>query len=164
MILSFAIRQLLQDELGRELRHPSDAEHLVLDIESKTKAHIGVNTIKRLLGFINDQRTPRASTLDIIARYLHKERWSDLEPVGSDVACTEEISPKERTMTVGTRLDVTIGNNHLLILRYVGNCQFVVEQSNNSSILAGTIITVAQLTAAGQDHWKIDACFPMSCQ
>lgn len=149
MILSFAIRQLLQNELGRELRHSSDAEYLALDIECKTKAHIGVNTMKRLLGFINDQRTPRASTLDIIARYLHKACWSELEHVGSDAARPEESSTEERSLTVGTRLGITIDNNHLLVLRYVGNRQFVVEQSNNGSILAGKKVAVAQLAAAG---------------
>ena len=53
MRLPFHIIQLLKEKLGKDLRLPSDCEFLALDIESKTGEHIGVNTMKRLLGFIN---------------------------------------------------------------------------------------------------------------
>ena len=55
-----------------------DCELLAPDIESATGEHIGVNTMKRLLGFIADERTPRTSTLDVIARYLGFDNWEAL--------------------------------------------------------------------------------------
>ena len=70
MKLPFHIIQLLKEKSGNELRQPSDCEFLSLDIESKTGVRIGATTLKRLLGFAQDERTPHTSTLDSIARYL----------------------------------------------------------------------------------------------
>ena len=63
------IIDLLREKSGYEIRLSHDCDLLTLDIESMTGEHIGVNTMKRLLGFIADERTPRTSTLNIIARY-----------------------------------------------------------------------------------------------
>ena len=71
------ITELLQQKARRELRLSSDCEYLALDIETVTGEHIGVNTLKRLLGFIDDEREPRLSTLDIIARYLNFNNWDE---------------------------------------------------------------------------------------
>ena len=70
MRLPFHIVQLLKDKSANDLRQPSDCEFLSLDIESKTGVRIGSTTLKRLLGFAQDERSPHASTLDAIARYL----------------------------------------------------------------------------------------------
>ena len=52
MILSPYIQERLKGKCGIDLREPADAERLVLDIEKTTGEHIGVNTIKRMLGMI----------------------------------------------------------------------------------------------------------------
>ena len=58
MKLPFNIIQLLKEKSGNELRLPSDCEFLSLDIESKTGVRIGATTLKRLLGFAQDERMP----------------------------------------------------------------------------------------------------------
>ena len=70
MKLSPYITELLREKSGNEIRLSRDCELLALDVESVTGEHIGVNTMKRLLGFIADERTPRTSTLDVVAHYL----------------------------------------------------------------------------------------------
>ena len=70
---------LLKRKSKKDFRLSGDCEYLALDIESVTGEHIGVNTLKRLLGFIDDEREPRPSTLDIIARYLDFENWDLLK-------------------------------------------------------------------------------------
>ena len=72
------IIDLLREKSGYEIRLSHDCDLLTLDIESMTGEHIGVNTMKRLLGFIADERTPRTSTLNIIARYLGYADWESL--------------------------------------------------------------------------------------
>ncbi|MBO6188751.1 MAG: hypothetical protein J6O23_09675, partial [Prevotella sp.] len=64
MKLPFHIIQLLKRKSGSDLRLPSDCELLSLDIESKTGVRIGATTLKRLLGFAQDERQPHTSTLD----------------------------------------------------------------------------------------------------
>ena len=76
MTLPFHIIQLLKRKSGNELRLPSDCEYLSLDIESKTGVRIGATTLKRLIGFAQDERTPHTSTLDAIARYLGYAHWA----------------------------------------------------------------------------------------
>ena len=61
MKLPFHIIQLLKEKSGNELRQPSDCEILSLDIESKTGVRVGATTLKRLLGFAQDERTPHTS-------------------------------------------------------------------------------------------------------
>ena len=78
MILSLNIQQQLKRKSGSDLRLPSDIDFLAHDIESQTGEHMGVNTLKRLLGCIDDERQPRVSTLDIIARYLGYAEWEVL--------------------------------------------------------------------------------------
>ena len=81
MKLPFHIIQQLKEKSGNELRLPSDCEFLSLDIESKTGVRIGATTLKRLLGFAQDERTPHASTLDAIARYLGNAHWDELSRI-----------------------------------------------------------------------------------
>lgn len=57
---------LLKQKSNKDFRLSGDCEYLALDIESVTGEHIGVNTLKRLLGFIDDEREPRPSTLDML--------------------------------------------------------------------------------------------------
>ena len=78
MKFSLYVTDLLKQKSGRDFRLSGDCEYLAFDIESVTGEHIGVNTLKRLLGFIDDEREPRISTLDVIARYLGFENWDVL--------------------------------------------------------------------------------------
>ena len=68
MKLPFHVIELLKRKSGNDLRLPADCELLSLDIQGKTGVRIGATTLKRLLGFAQDERTPHASTLDAIAR------------------------------------------------------------------------------------------------
>ena len=65
MKLPPVIIEMLSRRADHELRLPSDCVYLSLDIEGKTGTHIGATTLKRLLGFAADDRTPHPSTLDI---------------------------------------------------------------------------------------------------
>lgn len=66
---------------GNDLRLPSDCDYLSLDIESQTGIRIGATTLKRLVGFARDERTPHATTLDAIARYLGYAHWEELAQI-----------------------------------------------------------------------------------
>ena len=94
MRLPFHIIQLMKDKSANDLRLPSDCEFLSLDIESKTGVRIGSTTLKRLLGFAQDERSPHSSTLDAIARYLGYAHWDELRDIedkgNSDFETTEE--------------------------------------------------------------------------
>ena len=122
------ITELLQQKARRELRLSSDCEYLALDIETVTGEHIGVNTLKRLLGFIDDEREPRPSTLDIIARYLDFE---------------DEIRTID--LPLGQRIKISYLPDRLIELEYCGDEQFVVRESRNSKLQEGDELKITHI-------------------
>ena len=145
MQLSFHIRQLLKDKSGKSLLYSSDCEYLALDIESVTGEHIGVNTLKRLLGMIADEREPRISTLDILARYLGYESWAVLSAL--DDKSNSSFSPTDGELRVadiiiGTRVKIAYLPDRQLTLLYQGHQTFLVEASTNSKLQVGDEVEI----------------------
>ena len=148
MKLSIKVINLLKKESGTELRLPSDIEILALDLEKKTGEHIGVNTLKRLLGFINDERMPRTSTLDIIAQYLGYSNWEVLEQL--DSGSNSDFGDIEGSMTsdslsVGQTILVVYQPNRQVKMKYLGNNRFEVTMSVNSKLRAGDTLEITNL-------------------
>ena len=142
------ITDLLQQKARRELRLSSDCEYLALDIESVTGEHIGVNTLKRLLGFIDDEREPRPSTLDIIARYLDFENWDllkcfDDKSNSSFSADDDEIRVSD--LVNGQHIQISYLPDRLIELEYCGDEQFVVRESRNSKLQEGDELEISYI-------------------
>ena len=138
MKLPFNIIQLLKEKSGNELRLPSDCEFLSLDIESKTGVHIGSTTLKRLLGFAQDERTPHASTLDAIARYLGYAHWGELAKIDNDGNSDFEAPDNElrsADLQSGNRVEIAYLPDRKLVLQYLGDCRYRVTESENSKLL-----------------------------
>ena len=142
------ITELLQQKVKRELRLSSDCEYLALDIESVTGEHIGVNTLKRLLGFIDDEREPRPSTLDIIARYLDFENW-DLLKCFDDKSNSSFSATEDEIRTIdlfsGQRIKISYLPDRLIELEYCGEGRFVVRESQNSKLQEGDELEIAHI-------------------
>ena len=54
-------------------------EHLSQRIFMRTRETIGVTTLKRLWGYVNDTTTPRAVTLDILSQYIGYRSFDDFK-------------------------------------------------------------------------------------
>lgn len=137
MKLPFNIVRLLNEKSGHELRQPSDCEYLSLDIESKTGIHIGATTLKRVLGFAQDERMPHTSTLDAIARYLGYANWDELSQIedkgNSDFdAADEEI--RSADLRIGAFVEIAYLPDRKVRLQYLGNQRFRVVRSINSKL------------------------------
>ena len=145
MILPFHIVQLLKEKSGSDLRLPSDCELLSLDIESKTGVRIGATTLKRLVGFAHDERTPHASTLDAIARYLGYAHWDELSKIedkgNSDFeAFDEEI--RSADLQSGACVEITYLPDRMVKMQYLGNRLYRVVESQNSKLLVGDEVEI----------------------
>ena len=139
----------LQELLAGQCHHPlctsSDCEFLVLDIESKTGEHIGLNTMKRLLGFIDDEREPRQTTLDVIASYLGYDSWETLKVFDDRSNSSFETSGNEVRTTdlhAGQRIEVKYLPDRRYVLQYMGDRHFLVQTSENSKLQVGDTLTV----------------------
>lgn len=140
MRLPLHIIELLESKAKHSIRLPSDCEYLSLDIESKTGVRVGATTLKRLLGFATDERTPHATTLDAIAHYLGYAHWDELVKIedkgnsGFDVS-EEEI--RSADLQTGAIVEITYLPDRVVRLRYHGDNHYSVEESINSKLQAG---------------------------
>jgi len=144
-MLSPIIKQLLEKQLGKEIRYSSDFEHLSFDIEKQTKQRIGVNTLKRLFGQIEGVKEPRLYTLDIVAGYLNFKNWDELldsleEKGNSDFSSIEEIDINN--LTKGNKIRFYYSPDREVLIEYIENNQFKVIESLNSKLKAEDIIEV----------------------
>ena len=149
MKLSPAITQLLSKQCGRAIATSADCTFLALDIEAATHERVGVNTLKRLLGFIHDERESRITTLNIIANYLGYDNWDDLKLIDSEKgnsAFDDTLDELHSThLAVGTIIEVTYLPDRKLTIRYQGDNSFVVDQSLNSKLQAGDLLQLEHI-------------------
>ena len=148
MLFSPFVIELLRERSGCPLRVSADCEQLALDIASATNEHIGVNTLKRLLGFIADERSPRTSTLDVIARYLGYEHWDALRIYDEQ---TENSAFDDRDeylacyLEPGQQLVISYPPNRSLTIEYLDGNRFRVLESENSKLIAGDLLTLTHI-------------------
>ena len=145
MKLSFHVIELLKRKSGSGLRLPSDCELLSLDIESKTGVRIGATTLKRLLGFAQDERQPHTSTLDAIAHYLGYAHWDELAKI-EDQGNSDFDSPdgevRSADLQVGCELEITYLPDRRVVLSYLSNNRYWIQQSENSKLLVGDEVEI----------------------
>ena len=145
MRLPFQIVQLLKNKSANDLRLPSDCEFLSLDIESKTGVRIGATTLKRLLGFAQDERSPHATTLDAIARYLGYAHWDELKAIedkgNSDFGTTED-EIRSDDLAPNRLVEFEYLPDRRVRLKYLGSHRYLVLESQNSKLQADDEIEV----------------------
>ncbi len=146
MIFSQFIQEQLKRKSGLDLCGPSDAERLALDIETITGEHMGVNTIKRLLGMIDDEREPRVSTLSIVARYLGYADWEELVlfDKGSNSAFNDDDEGvlTASSLPKGSIVKVSYSPDRELRFCHLHDGRFLVEQSVHSKLQVGDEISL----------------------
>ena len=148
MKLPFHIIQLLKEKSGNELRQPSDCEFLSLDIESKTGVRVGATTLKRLLGFAQDERVPHTSTLDAIARYLgyaHWEELSKIEKKGNSDFSTSDEEIRSADLKPGVNIEITYLPDRKVRMQYLSNQRYRIVESENSKLLVDDEVEILDL-------------------
>lgn len=143
MTLPAIVISELENRSGLNLTEPSDAHINILieEIKQKTGDLLSINTIKRLLGRVDDgNRQPRISTLNALAHYLDYDSWSSLlirmsNGSSSFSAIDGELLTSD--LEVGQLIEVTYMPDRVLQFLYLGNSQFEVTMSINSKLQPG---------------------------
>lgn len=136
----------VESRLGKPLKYSADCEILAQAIEDATGERLGVTTIKRLFGFAGEKVTPRGTTMDIIAQYLGYADMKDMERQLGDAAdismftAIDEIGSS--SLAEGTQIQITYSPDRLLVLTYIGDCRFIVNESQNGKLRKGDKIRV----------------------
>ena len=149
MINQEIIRKI-EKKFGKKVEYGFDCDALAEAIREETGQPIALSTLKRMMGFVSQECTPRLSTMDIIARYLSYPNYRTLaqEVNGdteiSDFAWVEELESK--SLKEGTQLQITYDPGRVLVLTYLGNNTFIVNESFKSKLQQGDKVTISHFT------------------
>ena len=139
----------IEAKLGMEINYPQQCEIVAQAIEDETGQTLGVSTVKRMLGFLNEDRIPRQSTMDILSKFLG---YKDAALMSKDISKDSEISDftwmecvEPEDLKEGTQLQITYDPQRLLILTYLGDNKFIVNESKRSKLEKGDVLEIHQL-------------------
>ena len=148
MILNSLQLDRLSEKIGQDVTTPAGASVLCLDIESKTGVSLGLNTVKRIVGVIPSDITPRKTTLNVIAKYLGYPDWEhlaeDTEMQGSGFG-KKDIFIEMAELEKGSVVEVCWKPDRRILIRHEGDGQYTVLRSDNSKLLPGDLLSLSQL-------------------
>lgn len=135
-------------KFGCDIEESYQIKDLRKAIIEETKQMIGETTLKRIYGFVGlDQNiVPRILTLDILAQYIGYSNFKSFakelgeNPEISSFSLIESISAYD--MEVGEKIRFTYKPDRKLLLTYLGNNEFVVDESHNSKLIQGDVLTI----------------------
>ena len=144
-----SLRSDLEQRVGQQLQSPADFQLLIQQIWEKKHAVLSLSTIKRLWGYVESNGEPRLSTLNTLAKFLDFTDWNaylvSLEQRGgieSAIFTGEGIQTVD--LQAGDRIAVAWEPNRQCNFRYLGDNQFVVEESKNAKLQRGTTFSAAR--------------------
>ena len=142
------IIKLLSEKTGKDVTTPMGASMLWNAIESETGQHLGLSTVKRILGIIPYDYNPRPDTLEIIANFLGFESWQLLQDFINDkISNFGEDDPfiDLGKLPENALIDVEWEPDRKILLRHICGNEFLVENSENSKLQKGDILTLSSL-------------------
>ena len=143
------LRSDLEQRVGQQLQSPADFQLLIQQIWEKSHAVLSLSTIKRLWGYVESNGAPRLSTLNTLAQFLGFADWNTylvaLEQRGGieSALCTGE-GIQTADLQAGDRIAVAWQPNRQCTFRYLGDNQFVVEESKNAKLQKGNTFSAAR--------------------
>ena len=150
MILNDRIKKELMDKSGVQLEKAKDFELLADIIFQTTKRSIGVTTLKRLFGTINDSRKTNEFTLNTIAIYLGYSSWDDYIATNSvdsiwnfPVDNTVYINELQENTTITIKY---LNREVTFVVQVLDNTKvLVVKSAKNSSLACSDILYVHKI-------------------
>ena len=149
MVLNNEIIDGLKEKSNLSLDKAKDFTVLSASILEETNRYMGVTTIKRLLGYINDCRKTNEYTLNTIAIYLGCKSWNELCSslrIDSDWNFEDErvyVSDLE----IGKLVSVIYWNRKVTfeVVDFKGNKALKVTKVLNSSLKVNDILVIDYL-------------------
>ena len=144
-----SLRRDIEQRMGVALQSPADFEQLLQHIWDKQHSVLSLSTIKRVWGYVESSGVPRLSTLNTLSQFLDYADWN------AYLVALEQRKESESGMfmgegvraldlQVGERIEVTWQPNRHCVFRYMGDNQFVVEESKNAKLQVGTTFSAVR--------------------
>lgn len=146
-MVSDKLREMIKERFNAPIEYPQQCEALAMAIYEATGQTLGTTTLKRMLGFVKGGANSRPSSLDIIAQYLGypdynlltKDLGEDCEI--SDFRAVESIDSAD--LEVGEQVQITYNPCRVLLLSYLGDNLYLVNEARGSKLLRGDKLMIA---------------------
>lgn len=138
----YELRLRIETSIKRKIETPADFDFLRGIIWERTHEQISTSTLKRLWGYVDGVDNARNSTLNVLSKALGYENWDAFilklksENVdNSDLVMSESMSSSD--LKIGDMLMIAWQPNRVCRLKYLGDNQFEVMESQNSKLKVG---------------------------
>ena len=138
----YELRLRIETSIKRKIQTPADFDFLRGIIWERTHEQISTSTLKRLWGYVDGIDNARNSTLNVLSKALGYENWDAFilklkseNMDNSDLVMSESVSSSD--LKIGDRLMITWQPNRVCRLKYLGDNQFEVMESQNSKLKVG---------------------------
>lgn len=127
---------------GRRLLSSSDFEALSVVIEHECGELLSSSTLKRLWGYVSLKPIPRISTLNVLSRFIGMRDFEAFRQSIKENASyvSRYFSAKtvcSSDLDKGTEVIIGWAPDRIVHLRYEGDGEFTVTNSENSKLVAG---------------------------
>lgn len=151
MILNEEIIKQIMTKSGLLLEQAKDISVLADKIFADTGRNIGVTTLKRLFGTINDSRKTNEYTLNTIAMYLGYATWqkyTETNSIDSVWNFSEDETYHVQELAIGANVCVEYLNREVsfVVIRRDGINVLEVVSVKNSSLQKGDILYVHKIS------------------
>lgn len=151
MILNEEIIRQIKTKSGLLFEQAKDVNVLAGKIFSETGRNIGVTTLKRLLGTINDSRKTNEYTLNTIALYLGYATWqkyTEANSIDSVWGFSEDETYYIQELAIGSNVCVEYLNRKVsfIVIQRDGINVLDVVSVENSSLQKGDILYVHKIS------------------
>lgn len=142
------IIKMIERKFGKEKLTAGDCAFLAREIG------VGEATVKRMLGLVGKDspernRVPRGGTMDLLAKWLEYDSYKALIVDIGEQNFTSEFTAFDSidvtTLDEGTQVQIQYDPKRVIVMTYLGNRVFLINESKNSKLLKGDRISVSYL-------------------
>ena len=160
--------RLIENRLGRSLTAPVDFSILSLEIEKTLNETISISTIKRLVGYVNDEHKPSITTLNLLSRYVGYHNWTTLQ-LHIDETTSGSLNDnliQSDSLAIGDEVEMGWQPDRHCHVRYLGNHRFeVMEVAGSKHLQPGdtfeALVMCLDQPVMTTNHQHGDECRPV---
>ena len=144
------LKQAVEKIIDFPLSTHGDFLRLSACIEFTLREHMSESTLERLWGYsTRHYDTVSVRTLNVLARFIGCTSWEDfcitVERVDSQSELFVDNAISSEELSIGDRLRIGWAPDRICIVRYLGENNFIAEETTNSTMQPGDTFSCIQI-------------------
>lgn len=144
------LKQAIEKTLDFPLSTHGDFLRLSAGIEFSLREHMSESTLERLWGYSTRRYdTVSVRTLNVLARFAGYHSWDDFCEIADKSEAESELfldnAICSADLSINTKIRIGWPPNRVCIIRYLGNNNFIAEETSNSTMEPGDTFSCMQI-------------------